>query len=77
MSREAHVQFCESLGVKLPGATHLVIGKPALVPRGTFVLAGRIDMFHVEHCGKILFIFLVLVLRIYHPNLQTSWLREE
>ena len=25
MSREAHVQFCESLGVRLPGATHLVI----------------------------------------------------
>jgi hypothetical protein len=24
MSREAHVQFCESLGVRLPGATHLV-----------------------------------------------------
>ena len=22
MSREAHVQFCERLGVKLPGATH-------------------------------------------------------
>ncbi|HXN24429.1 MAG TPA: hypothetical protein VOA41_16950 [Candidatus Dormibacteraeota bacterium] len=22
MSREAHVQFCESLGVQLPGATH-------------------------------------------------------
>ena len=22
MSREAHVQFCESLGVRLPGATH-------------------------------------------------------
>lgn len=25
MSREAHVQFCESLGVRLPGATHLFI----------------------------------------------------
>src|SRR5215469_10148139 len=25
MSREAHVQFCERLGVKLPGATHLVV----------------------------------------------------
>jgi hypothetical protein len=25
MSREAHVQFCESLGVRSPGATHLVI----------------------------------------------------
>ena len=24
MSREAHVQFCESLGVRFPGATHLV-----------------------------------------------------
>jgi hypothetical protein len=23
MSREAHVQFCESLGVRFPGATHL------------------------------------------------------
>ena len=22
MSREAHVQFCESLGVRFPGATH-------------------------------------------------------
>ena len=26
MSREAHVQFCESLGVRFPGATHLVLG---------------------------------------------------
>src|SRR5271165_6842885 len=26
MSREAHVQFCERLGVRLPGATHLVAG---------------------------------------------------
>src|ERR1700674_2258076 len=26
MSREAHVQFCESLGVRFPGATHLVMG---------------------------------------------------
>jgi hypothetical protein len=25
MSREAHVQFCEGLGVRLPGATHLLI----------------------------------------------------
>jgi hypothetical protein len=25
MSREAHVQFCESLGVQLPGATLLFI----------------------------------------------------
>ena len=25
MSREAHVQFCESLGVRFPGATHRVI----------------------------------------------------
>src|SRR5271167_4632994 len=25
MSRESHVQFCERLGVRLPGATHLVI----------------------------------------------------
>jgi RNA-directed DNA polymerase len=25
MSREAHVQFCERLGVRFPGATHLVI----------------------------------------------------
>jgi RNA-directed DNA polymerase len=25
MSREAHVQFCESLGVRFPGATHLVV----------------------------------------------------
>jgi len=25
MSREAHVQFCEGLGVQLPGATHRVI----------------------------------------------------
>ena len=24
MSREAHVQFCESLGVRFPGATHLI-----------------------------------------------------
>ncbi len=26
MSREAHVRFCESLGVRLPGATHRVFG---------------------------------------------------
>jgi hypothetical protein len=26
MSREAHVQFCESLGVRFPGATHPVLG---------------------------------------------------
>ena len=26
MSRETHVQFCESLRVSLPGATHLVVG---------------------------------------------------
>ena len=26
MSREAHVQFCERLGVRFPGATHLVLG---------------------------------------------------
>jgi len=25
MSREAHVQFCESLGVKFPGATHPIL----------------------------------------------------
>ena len=25
MSREAHVQFCERLGVRFPGATHLVV----------------------------------------------------
>jgi RNA-directed DNA polymerase len=25
MSREAHVQFCERLGVRFPGATHLII----------------------------------------------------
>jgi len=25
MSREAHVQFCESVGAKLPRATHLVV----------------------------------------------------
>jgi len=26
MSRETHVQFCESLRVRFPGATHLVVG---------------------------------------------------
>ncbi len=26
MSREAHVQFCESLGVRFPGATHPIAG---------------------------------------------------
>lgn len=25
MSREAHVQFCESVGVRLPRATHLIV----------------------------------------------------
>ena len=25
MSREAHVQFCESLGVRFPGATHRAV----------------------------------------------------
>jgi hypothetical protein len=27
MSREAHVQFCESLGVRFPGATHPEVGR--------------------------------------------------
>ena len=26
MRRESHVRFCESVGVKLPHATHLVVG---------------------------------------------------
>jgi len=26
MSREAHVRFSEGLGVKFPGATHLITG---------------------------------------------------
>ena len=29
MSREAHVQFCESLGVRFPGATHLLLLSPS------------------------------------------------
>jgi len=26
MRRESHVRFCESVGVKLPHATHLIVG---------------------------------------------------
>jgi hypothetical protein len=26
MSREVHVRFCESLGVRFPGATHPIVG---------------------------------------------------
>ena len=43
MSREAHVQFCESLGVRFPGATHRVITcKSAAEARAAVDAAGRI-----------------------------------
>jgi len=44
MSREAHVQFCESLGVRFPGATHPeVIGSSVgLVPTKALVGSGNL-----------------------------------
>jgi len=43
MSREAHVQFCESLGVRFPGATHRVITcKSAAEARAALATATRI-----------------------------------
>jgi hypothetical protein len=38
MSREAHVQFCESLGVRFPGATH-----PIITGRSKELLEGEIQ----------------------------------
>jgi|HubBroStandDraft_1064217.scaffolds.fasta_scaffold302485_2 hypothetical protein len=44
MSREAHVQFCESLGVRFPGATHPYLpireGLPTIHPES---LAGLFE----------------------------------
>jgi hypothetical protein len=34
MSRETHVQFCESLRVRFPGATHPGVNGPAGKTRG-------------------------------------------
>jgi hypothetical protein len=43
MSREAHVQFCERLGVRLPGATHRVLTcKSAAEARAALGAATRI-----------------------------------
>jgi len=43
MSREAHVQFCESLGVRFPGATHRVVTcKSAAEARAAVDAARRI-----------------------------------
>ena len=63
MSREAHVQFCESLGVRFPGATHLIITsrtkelleggvKPLveqfLLPRGLELSPKKTVITHIE-----------------------------
>jgi RNA-directed DNA polymerase len=51
MSREAHVQFCERLGVRFPGATHRVITcKSAAEARAAIVAAQRI----LEQLGVLL-----------------------
>ena len=48
MSREAHVQFCESLGVRVPGATHRVLTcKSAAEARAAVDAASRI----LKHLG--------------------------
>ena len=41
MSREAHEQFCESLGVQLSGATHLLCATTAW--RGVRHLDGQLE----------------------------------
>jgi hypothetical protein len=50
MSREAHVQFCERLGVKLPGATHLILGFQHQTDADRFSenLRERLGMFGLE-----------------------------
>jgi hypothetical protein len=47
MSREAHVQFCESLGVKLPGATHLAFS-------GGEEFEKRVERFGLHVAGVLL-----------------------
>src|SRR5260370_33061516 len=41
MSRETHVQFCESLRVRFPGATHLVVGFENRIEAERFLKAFR------------------------------------
>jgi hypothetical protein len=41
MSREAHVRFYEGLGVRLPGATHLVMGFEHRAEAERFLQDGR------------------------------------
>jgi hypothetical protein len=50
MSREAHVQFCESLGVRFPGATHLITGFQHQTDADRFLegLRERLTLFGLE-----------------------------
>jgi len=50
MSREAHVQFCESLGVRFPGATHPIVGFQYQADADRFLenLRERLAMFGLE-----------------------------
>jgi len=50
MSREAHVQFYESLGVRFPGATHLILGFQHQADADRFLenLKERLGMFGLE-----------------------------
>jgi hypothetical protein len=50
MSREAHVQFYESLGVRFPGATHLQ-------PRSRRQIIGFFDGSFGCHCARLVAIF--------------------
>jgi hypothetical protein len=45
MSREAHVQFCESLGVRFPGATH---------PEVNFPIAHYTDTYHFQVINQLM-----------------------
>src|SRR5262249_29733376 len=53
-SREAQVQFCESLGVRFPGATHLVLGFQYQTDAECFRdhLAERLKRFGLELHGS-------------------------
>jgi len=48
MSREAHVQFCESLGVRFPGATHPYTIRLGKVCVGHSVKRDRVGREHIR-----------------------------
>src|SRR5271165_6118311 len=51
MSREAHVQFCERLGVRLPGATHLGIQDPGCAVTTASTTAQPEKLRAMTHCS--------------------------